>query len=136
MRIMRLPGFRTLPEKAARSSGFMLLAWCIWAITNVFALLRMVPGRDKDVEILGLRHQLVVLQRQLDGQRSGTPIWIRRHLLHALRGYETFYNPTDRTRASRRSAAFAAARTDHRPGPPRPPQHPPRQARRRHPSRM
>jgi transposase len=40
-------------------------------ITNAFALLRRLPGsdRDKDVEILALRHQLAVLQRQLDGQR-------------------------------------------------------------------
>jgi hypothetical protein len=37
----------------------------------VFALLRLLPGtdRDKDAEILTLRHQLAVLQHQLDGQR-------------------------------------------------------------------
>lgn len=40
-------------------------------ITNAFALLRLLPGadRDQDAEILALRHQLGVLQRQLDGQR-------------------------------------------------------------------
>jgi hypothetical protein len=40
-------------------------------ITNAFALLRLLPGddRDKDVEILSLRHQLAVLQRQLAGQQ-------------------------------------------------------------------
>jgi transposase len=40
-------------------------------ITNAFALLRLLPGgdRDKDIEILSLRHQLAVLQRQLDGRR-------------------------------------------------------------------
>ncbi|MBL7495911.1 hypothetical protein I6A84_09690 [Frankia sp. CNm7] len=40
-------------------------------VTNAFALLRLLPrgGRDKDVEILALRHQIAVLQRQLDGQR-------------------------------------------------------------------
>jgi hypothetical protein len=34
-------------------------------------LLRPLPGgdRDKDIEILSLRHQLAVLQRQLDGRR-------------------------------------------------------------------
>src|SRR2546423_11412154 len=36
-----------------------------------FALLRLLPGgdRDKDIEILSLRHQLAVLQRQLAGQQ-------------------------------------------------------------------
>jgi len=40
-------------------------------VTNAFALLRLLPrsDRDKDVEILTLRHQIAVLQRQLDGQR-------------------------------------------------------------------
>ena len=36
-------------------------------VTNVFALLRLLPvsSRDKDAEILALRQQLLVLQRQL-----------------------------------------------------------------------
>jgi hypothetical protein len=42
-------------------------------MTNVFALLRLLPmsNRDKDAEILALWHQLLVLQRQLgqDGVR-------------------------------------------------------------------
>ena len=40
-------------------------------VTNVFALLRLLPGgdRDKDIEILSLRHQLAVVQRQLGGQQ-------------------------------------------------------------------
>jgi putative transposase len=48
----------------------MLLRLAYLGITNAFALLRLLPGsdRDKDVEILSLRHQLAVLQRQLDGQ--------------------------------------------------------------------
>jgi len=39
--------------------------------TNVFALLRLLPasGRDKDIEILALRHQITVLQRQLGTTR-------------------------------------------------------------------
>jgi hypothetical protein len=39
-------------------------------VINAFALLRLLPGsdRDKDAGILILRHQLVVLQRQLKGQ--------------------------------------------------------------------
>jgi putative transposase len=49
----------------------MLLRLTYLAVTNTFTLLRLLPGgdRDKDIEILSLRHQLTVLQRQLDGQR-------------------------------------------------------------------
>jgi hypothetical protein len=49
----------------------MLLRLAYLGITNAFALLRLLPGvdRDKDTEILVLRHQLAVLQRQLGGQR-------------------------------------------------------------------
>jgi transposase InsO family protein len=49
----------------------MVLRLAYLAVTNAFALLRLLPrsDRDKDVEILALRHQLAVLQRQLDGQR-------------------------------------------------------------------
>lgn len=49
----------------------MLLRRTWLGITNAFALLRLLPGsdRDKDVEILALRHQLAVLHRHLDRQR-------------------------------------------------------------------
>ncbi len=49
----------------------MLLRLAYLGITNAFALLRLLPGsdHDKDTEILVLRHQLAVLQRQLSGQR-------------------------------------------------------------------
>src|SRR5215470_17502936 len=49
----------------------MLLRLAYLGITNALALLRLLPGGDrgKDIEILSLRHQLAVLQRQLDGQR-------------------------------------------------------------------
>jgi putative transposase len=49
----------------------MLLRLAYLGITNAFTLLRMLPGgdRDKDIEILSLRHQLAVLQRQLAGQQ-------------------------------------------------------------------
>jgi putative transposase len=49
----------------------MLLRLVYLGVTNVFALLRLLPvsGRDKDVEILALRHQITVLQRQLGTTR-------------------------------------------------------------------
>ena len=45
----------------------MLLRLAYLGVTNVFALLRLLPmsSRDKDTEILALRHQLLVLQGQL-----------------------------------------------------------------------
>lgn len=48
----------------------MLLRLAYLAATNTFALLRLLPmsDRDKDIEILALRHQLLVLQR-----RAGKP---------------------------------------------------------------
>ncbi|MGI5238888.1 hypothetical protein [Dactylosporangium sp. CA-139066] len=48
----------------------MLLRLVHLGITNAFPLLRLLPGgdRDKDIEILSLRHQLAVLHRRLDGQ--------------------------------------------------------------------
>jgi putative transposase len=41
------------------------------SVTNVFALLRLLPSsdRDKDIEILALRHQIMVLERQLGKTR-------------------------------------------------------------------
>ena len=49
----------------------MLLRLVYLSVTNVFALLRLlaVSDRDKDVEILVLRHQITVLQRQLGTTR-------------------------------------------------------------------
>jgi putative transposase len=45
------------------------------ALTGVFTLVRMLPMSDvdKDVEILALRHQLAVLQRQIDKPRLTPP---------------------------------------------------------------
>ncbi|MFI9561277.1 integrase core domain-containing protein [Nonomuraea endophytica] len=45
----------------------MLLRLAYLTVTNAFAALRLLPmgDRDKDVEILALRHQIMVLQRQL-----------------------------------------------------------------------
>ncbi|KAB8188603.1 hypothetical protein FH608_043360 [Nonomuraea phyllanthi] len=45
----------------------MLLRLACLAATNAFAALRLLPmgDRDKDVEVLVLRHQITVLERQL-----------------------------------------------------------------------
>ena len=49
----------------------MLLRLVYLSVTNVFALLRLLSAsdRDKDIEILALRHQITVLQRQLGTTR-------------------------------------------------------------------
>ena len=49
----------------------MLLRLAYPAVTNLFALLRLLPvsDRNKDVEILALRHQVTVLERQLGTNR-------------------------------------------------------------------
>jgi putative transposase len=49
----------------------VLLRLAYLGVTNAFAMLRLLPisDRDKDVEILALRHQITVLQRQLGKQR-------------------------------------------------------------------
>ncbi|MFG1710455.1 hypothetical protein ACFLIM_45540 [Nonomuraea sp. M3C6] len=45
----------------------MLFRLAYLTVTNAFAALRLLPmgDRDKDVEILALRHQITVLERQL-----------------------------------------------------------------------
>ncbi|MDG6110186.1 hypothetical protein [Dactylosporangium aurantiacum] len=45
----------------------MLLRLAYLAVTNPFAVLRLLPmsNRDKDVEILALRHQVTVLERSV-----------------------------------------------------------------------
>ena len=50
----------------------VLLRLASLGVANTFALLRLLPmsDRDKDAQILALRHQLAVLQRQLGPQRA------------------------------------------------------------------
>ena len=49
----------------------MLLRLAYLGVTNAFAMLRLLPmsNRDKDVEILALRHQITVLERQLGKEK-------------------------------------------------------------------
>ena len=49
----------------------MLLRLAYLGVTNALALLRLLPmsDRDKDTEILVLRHEIAVLQRQLGAQK-------------------------------------------------------------------
>jgi hypothetical protein len=49
----------------------VLLRLAYLGVTNAFAVLRLLPmgDRDRDVEILALRHQITVLERQLGKER-------------------------------------------------------------------
>jgi len=49
----------------------VLLRLAYLTVTNTFAVLRLLPmnDRDKDTEILALRHQIAVLERQLDKEK-------------------------------------------------------------------
>lgn len=49
----------------------MLLRLAYLGVSNAFALLRLLPmsDRDKDTEVLALRHQITVLERQLGDTR-------------------------------------------------------------------
>jgi transposase InsO family protein len=49
----------------------VLVRFAYFAVAHAFAVLRLLPmtHREKDVEILALRHQITVLQRQLGDQR-------------------------------------------------------------------
>ncbi|MFK0112135.1 hypothetical protein [Streptomyces sp. NPDC091217] len=50
----------------------MLLRLACLTITNAFAMLRLLPmsDRDKHAEILPLRHQIMILKRQLREDRA------------------------------------------------------------------
>ena len=63
----------------------MLLRLGYLTVSNVFTALRLLPmgDRDKDAEILALRHQIAVLERQL-GQRRARFTAEDRALLAAL----------------------------------------------------
>jgi putative transposase len=46
----------------------VLLRLSCLAVSSVFTVMRLLPvsGAEKDIEILALRHQLAILQRQID----------------------------------------------------------------------
>ncbi|MDH6130210.1 integrase core domain-containing protein [Kitasatospora sp. GP82] len=69
----------------------MLLQLAYPGVTNAFALLRLLPmsDREKDVEILALRHQISVLERQLSGQRVRFAASDRAFLAALLQGLPT-----------------------------------------------
>jgi hypothetical protein len=50
----------------------VLLRLAYLGVTNALAMLRLLPMSDqaKDAEILALRHQITVLERQLQGQKA------------------------------------------------------------------
>jgi hypothetical protein len=60
-------------SQTAVQRGFLvvLLRLAYLGVTNALAMLRLLPMSDraKDVEILVLRHQITILERQLNGQR-------------------------------------------------------------------
>jgi putative transposase len=48
----------------------VLLRFAYLGVTNIFAMLRLLPTNDraKDIQILALRHQIMVLERRLGEQ--------------------------------------------------------------------
>jgi putative transposase len=50
----------------------VLLRLAYLGVTNTLAMLRLLPisDRAKDAEILALRHQITILERQLQGERA------------------------------------------------------------------
>ncbi|GGU04797.1 hypothetical protein GCM10010177_75160 [Actinomadura citrea] len=67
----------------------MLLRLAYLTVASTFTVLRLLPmtDREKDAEILVLRHQITVLERQTDGTRVrfvGTDRALLVALLHRL----------------------------------------------------
>jgi hypothetical protein len=58
-------------QRAPRGLSVVLLRLAYLGVTNALALLRLLPMSDRDnyAEILALRHQIMVLERQLGGER-------------------------------------------------------------------
>jgi len=65
----------------------VLLRLSYLAVSSVFTVMRVLPvsGDERDIEILALRHQLAILQRQIDTPRlTGTDRVFLAALLHRL----------------------------------------------------
>jgi putative transposase len=71
----------------------VLLRLAYLTVTNTFTVLRLLPMSDwdKDTEILALRHQLAVLQRQLGNHRARFSPADRAFLAALLQPYRERY---------------------------------------------
>ncbi|MFD8386611.1 integrase core domain-containing protein [Streptomyces sp. NPDC059679] len=109
----------------------MLLRLAYLGVSNAFAMLRLLPmtDRDKDAEILALRHQITVLERQLGEDKVGfTPndraylaALLHRLPLHVLRRLRLLVRPDTVLRWHRSLVArrHATSCRPKRPGRPR-----------------
>jgi putative transposase len=107
----------------------VLLRLAYLGVANVFALLRLLPmsSRDKDAEILALRHQLSVLQRQLapdrvrftPGDRALLAALLHRLPRNVLKRLHLVVRPDTVLRWHRDVVARRHARRSRRPGRPR-----------------
>ena len=105
----------------------VLLRLAYLGVANVFALLRLLPmsSRDKDAEILALRHQLSVLQRQLGpdrvrftpGDRALLAALLHRLPRDVLKGLHLVVRPDTVLRWHRDMVARGHAGTPSGPGP-------------------
>ncbi|MEU5733653.1 integrase core domain-containing protein [Streptomyces antimycoticus] len=108
----------------------MLLRLAYWGVTHAFAMLRLLPmgDRDKAVEILALRHQIVVLERQLgkdrvrftSSDRAFLAALLHRLPVDVLRGVRLLVRPDTvlrwhRDLLARRHAAASRPRRSGRP---------------------
>jgi hypothetical protein len=64
-------GWSYCPQLRGRGCLVVLLRLAYLGVTNAVAMLRLLPVSDraKDAEILALRHQVMILERQLHGQK-------------------------------------------------------------------
>ncbi len=109
----------------------MLLRPAYLTVANALAMLRLLPmsDRDKDAEILALRHQITVLERQLGnhkvrftpGDRAFLAALLHRLPPNALRRVRLVVHPDTVLRWHRNLIArrHAAASRPKRPGRPR-----------------
>ncbi|MEU5272969.1 integrase, partial [Streptomyces hygroscopicus] len=109
----------------------MLLRLAYLGVSNAFAMLRLLPmtDRDKDAEILALRHQITVLERQLGkdkirftpSDRAYLAALLHRLPLHVLRRLRLLVRPDTVLRWHRDLVArrHASSCRPKRPGRPR-----------------